>query len=239
MQKTVLTSGGCFAIDSARMQLPLAGKPMVVFIHGDGGPGGYRADYANQINALADAGLNPIVLVRPGYRLPDGDQTTGYARDSFDNYTPEIVTGIAETLVALRAHYKPSRLILMGHSGGAMIAGIIAGRHPGAADAAVMVGWGCDTTEWRQWRIASAGRRGQWIYSLSARDFIDTVPPSMKLRAITGSRDTNTKPEFGQACVQQLQARVIDAIFHEVPGASHSGAMSAEIVTKAARELAQ
>ena len=239
MRVSIKTSGGCFAIDALRAAPSLSGQPVVVFIHGDGGPGDYRKDYWNQIDALDDAKLNPIVLVRPGYRLPNGDETTGYARNSFDNYTPEIVAGIAEALMAFRAHHKPSRLILMGHSGGAMIAGIIGGRHPGAADAAVLVGWGCDTTEWRQWRIASAGRRGQWVYSLSARDFIDAVPLTMKLRAITGAQDSNTKSEFGRDCVQRLQARGVNATFQEVPGAGHSSAMSANIVTMAARELAQ
>jgi len=242
-KRSVKTSDGCFAIDFMQNVDP-AGNPLVVFIHGDGGPirrsiEAYREDYADQFSLLRNAGINVIVVLRPGHRLPDWSQTSGYPTTKNDNYTGGIIAGISEVMGRLRQHYKPSKMVLLGHSGGAMISGIIAGRHPGVADAAVLVAWGCNTREWRQWRIDSKGRRGQWHDSLSAHDFLDGIPKGMRVIAITGSDDSNTKPSFAKACTAQMKSLGLNIDMRQVDGFGHSGMFAASDVTDAVIEASK
>ena len=238
MVNSVASTDGCFAIDAAIVTPPGVGQPLVIFIHGDSGSSSVSSrrlftHYGQQLESLNKLGLNTVVLARPGYPLSDGRRTSGYSTADYDNYTPVIVAGIAEAVANLRAHYKPSRVVLLGHSGGAMISGLLAGKHPGTADAAVLVGWGCDTVDWRAWRIFSAGRKGAWNSSLSAEKFLGGVPQSMPMLAITGDKDNNTKPEFGLRCTEQLKARGVPATFTAVPGKGHMDVMSTDEVTKA------
>lgn len=240
---SVKTSDGCFAIDFMQNG-DIAGKPLIVFIHGDGGPitrssEAYRESYADQFNLLRHANMNVVVILRPGHRLPDWSQTSGYRANKNDNYTSDIIEGIAEAILRLRDHYRPNKIILLGHSGGAMISGIIAGRHPGVADAAVLVAWGCNTREWRQWRIDSRGRRGQWFDSLSAHDFLNGIPKDMRVIAITGSEDTNTKPSFAKGCIAQMQTLGLNADFRIINGFRHSSMFGARDVTDAVIESSQ
>lgn len=240
---SVKSTEGCFAIDFMQSVEP-AGEPLVVFIHGDGGPirrstESYRENYSDQFELLKNAGVNVVVMLRPGHRLPDWRQTTGYPTTKDDNYTGDIIEGIAEVINRLRDRYAPSKVLLLGHSGGAMISGIIAGRHPRAADAAVLVAWGCNTRAWRQWRIDSRGRRGQWYNSLSAHDFLKDIPKSMRIIAVTGSDDSNTKPSFAIDCVNQMKALELDAEMREVSGFNHSKIFGSTHVTDAVLELAK
>lgn len=242
-KSTVKTEGGCFAIDFMQNADP-HGNPMVVFIHGDGGPirrstEAYRESYADQFSLLRNEGINVVLMLRPGHRLPDWSQTSGYRTNKNDNYTGDIIEGIAQAMVRLRNHYKPGKMVLLGHSGGAMISGIIAGRHPGTADAAVLVAWGCNTREWRQWRIDSKGRRGQWYDSLSAHDFLDGIPKDMRVIAITGSDDSNTKPSFAKDCTAQMKSRGLQAEMREINGYGHSSMFGSSDVTDAVIETSR
>lgn len=242
-KKSAKTSDGCFAIDFMQNVDP-AGNPLVVFIHGDGGPirrstEAYREEYADQFSLLRNAGINVVAVLRPGHRLPDWSQTSGYPTTKNDNYTSDIIKGISEVISRFRNNYAPSKIVLLGHSGGAMISGIIAGRHPGAADAAVLVAWGCNTREWRQWRIESKGRRNQWYDSLSAHDFLSDIPKGMRIIAITGSEDTNTKPSFAKDCTAQMKALGLNVDMREINGYGHSAMFGASNVTDAVIEASK
>ena len=241
MKSRVYAGGGCFAIELFNDEVLGPGHPLVVFIHGDSGAikrgGWYRGSYEEQLSELKEEKLNVIAIARPGYRLPNGPTTGIYGPFNRDSYTVAVIDGLAAALKALKAHYKPSKLVLLGHSGGAMISGILLGRHPGVADGAVLVGWACDTAEWREWRNATAGRRGTWDNSLSARDYIDKVPVTTKIVALTGKDDNNTIPRFGKMCTDELITRGVPARFEMLEGLGHSAAMLAYSVTKAVLEV--
>ena len=195
------------------------GQPLVVFMHGDSGAskdGNYLKNYKDKFQRLKRKHVNVLTIARPAYWLPTGPTTGIHARFNRDPYTVPVVDGLAAALKALKAHYRPSRLVLLGHSGGSMISGIILGRHPGLVSGAVLVAWACDTREWRQWRIESAGKRSQWYESLSARDYIANVPATTKVIAITGQRDRNTLPKFSKKCVKEMKSHGIDARFKMV-----------------------
>jgi pimeloyl-ACP methyl ester carboxylesterase len=55
-----------------------------------------------------------------------------------DDSTTRNVDAIAAAVTALREHHRAKRAVLVGHSGGAAISGVVLGRHPGPADGAVL-----------------------------------------------------------------------------------------------------
>lgn len=227
LDRAVPIKEGCLALDTHTVA---AGEPLVVFIHGDGG---IRSRYIPLLDRIRTAGINLIVLARPGFKQRDGRRSKGPDSDTYDSYTPAVIDGIAEALRRLRTHHKASRLVLLGHSGGAMISGILMGRHPGIAEAAILVSWACDTTKWRAWRELSAGKDGIWPNSLSARDYLDRYPASTRIFAITGAVDSNTKPSFAQECVDTLKARGVDAGLEIIARSGHGRVLRSERILAA------
>ena len=245
MKRRVAAGGGCFAIDLVAKKEIGKGEPLFVFLHGDGQPinreNKYRRAYAWLFLGLDAYKVNAIAIARPTYSVVTGKTVgvPGYYRK--DQYIPGAVDGIADALKVLKKHYRPSRLILIGHSGGSMISGIILGRNPGLADAALLIAWGCDTPTWRQWRIDSAGGgRGHWPESLSAWDYIDKIPVgSTKVIAITGSKDPNTLPKFAKRCIDKMKARGIDARLELAVGMKHNAVFLSDKILKAVEELSK
>lgn len=242
MTQRVRAGGGCFAIDLVGKEKIGKGEPLVVFIHGDGQPirsdNSYFRWYSHLFAGLNAYRFNAIAVARPTYSVRTGKTVgvPGYYRR--DQYIPGAVDGVADAVRALKKHYRPSRLVLLGHSGGSMISAIILGRHPGLADAALLVAWGCDTSTWRQWRIDSAGRRGAWTESLSAWDYISKIPAdSAKVIAITGAADNNTLPEFGKRCVDRMKERGMDARLELAEGLGHGSVFLSDSILKAVEEL--
>ncbi len=221
--------GGCLMIESHISRL---GGPIVVFIHGDSG---ISRRYADQLDRIRDNGTNLVVLARPGFRTRDGRRSTGPDSDTYDNYTPAVIDGLGSALHQLRKFHKASRLVLFGHSGGAMISGILMGRHPGVAEAAVLVAWACNTQKWRAWRELSAGKSGFWPNSLSAHDYLDRYPALSRIYALTGDVDDNTKPSFAGECVSALKARGLRASLEIVERSGHNRVMRSDRVIEAIR----
>ena len=246
MKTTVSGGWACWAIHVINDGGIEPGRPLVVFLHGDAEPvgksGRYRKSIRRMLRKLKRKNMNTILIARPGCEreLPTGLITTGIdVSCRGNNYTPVVLDGLAAALKALKAHYKPSKLILLGHSGGAMLSGILLGRNLGLAEGAVLVGWGCDTEEWREWRNLSAGKRGTWDESLSARDYVDKVPVKTKIVALTGSRDENTLPKFGKMCTDELIARGVAARFEVLEGWGHGSALRSDDVTEAVLEVSR
>jgi pimeloyl-ACP methyl ester carboxylesterase len=192
-----------------------APRAVVVWLHGDvsrGGPAGYMKRYAQN----PAAGVVSIVMLRPGYGDRDGRRSSGSDGGRRDHYTAENVDAIAAALRGLRGRFGKARLIVIGHSGGAAITATIIGRHPGLIDGAILVSCPCDLPAWR----AARGRR-PWYSSLNPTKFVDRVPKSTRVFALTGAQDFNTRPGLAKQFVARLRARGVPAEFSEVPGARH------------------
>jgi len=98
------------------------------------------------------------------------------------------------------------------------ISGVILGRFPRLADAALLAACLCHVPDWRIMRRGS----NTWTKSLSPHAFIDAMPPVTRVIAVTGTDDSNTRPAIARAYIESLSARGIDARYVEVPGASHN-----------------
>lgn len=213
-------------------------QAMVIWLHGDvssGGPANYHFLSAQQLAKEDFASkIMSIALVRPGY--PDGDgHTSGVAEGQggrSDHYTRDNLTEVATAIERLRARYKPAKLIVAAHSGGAASTASIIGMKPGLIDTALLVACPCDIVAWR----ASRGRSA-WKKSENPMNWTDKVAPSTQVIALTGEKDDNTGPDLARNYVEALRSRKIDARFVLLPGEDHNSAFKPANTFTVIREM--
>lgn len=232
VERSIPDGKGCLAVWSPRQldatNSDLKNQPshrvLVVLLHGDSGGGltqRHLDRWQRAASNLSELSQHIVFLVRPGYSAPVGD-SSGWANQRDDDYTAENVARVATALENLKTRYKPSKVLLVGHSGGAAIAALILGRHPAALDGAVLLGCPCDIPVWRQHRGLQRGRQTPWPNSLNPLDVIDKIPTNKVVFAITGSQDDNTLPQFAQAWTSAASARGIHAKFLLAPDRDHT-----------------
>jgi len=213
------------ATDDECLVIKVFGQPakktrLLIFIHGDGSRGG-ASDYLYPLaGSFAADGVVSVGLIRPGYYDSENNHSTGFSyRSEGDGYRPEIIDAVAQAVKVLKAHYNAGHVVLVGHSGGAAISGVITGKYPGLVNAALLGACPCNVPDWRMRRRG----RNNWGFSLSPHDFVDAVHEGTRIIAMTGSDDSNTYPDLARAHVKSLAARGIDARYIVVPEASHNG----------------
>ncbi len=227
--RTIADTEGCLAVVPIQERTPDAAERephvLIVMLHGDnGGSQGQRqVDGWKSIgHTLQGAGRTVVFVIRPGYRSPAGDSSgSAYADD--DDYTPQNIERVAQALRGLRERYRATKVLLVGHSGGAATSALVLGHHPGAADAAVLLGCPCDIPPWRHHRSSQRGGRNQhWGRSLNPLDAVAMIPAGTPVLALTGAQDDNTLPKFAQHWVATATARGLPARFEAVEGRDHS-----------------
>ena len=193
----------CLALKTARgAEAQDAGAQLLILLHGDvsrGGPSDYHYRIAQEIVTNHPAVI-AIAVLRPGYFDSDGKRSDGNDNGRRDHYTATNIDSMAAAIRALRDNYRPSRIILVGHSGGSAFSGVILGRHPATVDGAILTSCPCDV---RRWRSAGGGR--DWRDSLSPSSFIDKVPQTARVIVLTGSKDSNTGPSLGRASAEPMR----------------------------------
>jgi len=208
---------------------------LLLWIHGDvssGGPADYHFARASQAAGVLPGRILSVALVRPGYSDGSGNESSVALTQAgrSDHYTRENIAEVGAAIERLRARFKPRRVVVVGHSGGAATTAVLLGMKPGLIDGAVLVACPCDIAAWR------SGRRA-WSRSESPILWVDRVDRAARVVALTGDRDDNTAPELARAYVAALTARGIDAVFRAVPGESHNGAFRSPEVLEAVRSL--
>lgn len=230
--------GGCLAL--VPMAKPLvAAKTLIVMLHGDGeGKLGQRqVDRWTAIGQSLNApGRNVFFMIRPGYHSTVGD-SSGWANPKDDDYTSENMARVAGALATLRQTYRPEKLILLGHSGGAATSALILGKHPSTADAALLLGCPCDVPPWRDHRNAQRGRGGPWYNSLNPLAFVTGIPSGTPVFAVTGSQDDNTLPEFARRWVALATEKGVKARYEEPGGLNHSTVQQWQGIPQRVNEL--
>ncbi|MEM7438476.1 MAG: alpha/beta hydrolase [Pseudomonadota bacterium] len=195
-----------------------SGNKVVVVLHGDvsrGGPADYHYAFAKQI-ASRNKGVTAIALLRPGYADRKGQKSGGSNSGRRDHYTKRNNDMVAQALSAIKKQYGAKRLIVVGHSGGAAQAGVILGRYPGLISGAVLVSCPCNIPAWRAAKNASA-----WSRSQSPHRFVKNIRRGTPVVLITGSKDTNTKPNLAQDFAAKAKAAGARASFVSANGAGH------------------
>jgi pimeloyl-ACP methyl ester carboxylesterase len=194
-----------------------AARDLIVVVHGDTSSGGPADTLFPFAQRLAGTGVVAVALLRPGYSDKAGRTSGGDNHGRVDSYTPANIAAIGNAIEALKKHYQPARTILVAHSGGAAISGVLIGKIPGIVQAAVLISCPCDLARWRKERSGSA-----WTRSESPSSYIQKVPTSTTVIAITGTEDDNTRPGLAEDYVAQLAKRGVPAKFELAKGAGHN-----------------
>jgi pimeloyl-ACP methyl ester carboxylesterase len=196
-----------------------APETMIVWLHGNvtsGGPANAHFQIAAQTAAdLAAENVLAVALVRPGYPDGTGAYSSGSDNGRADNWQKATIAEIGTAIERLRQRYKPRRVVIVGHSGGAAIAAVLMGMRPDLAQAALLVACPCDMVAWR------SGRRGPPWASEDPLRWVDKVDAAARVVALTGSRDDTTSSGLARTYVEKLQARGVEASFELVPDAGH------------------
>lgn len=194
------------------------GETLVVALHGDLSRGG-SADYiASVAEKSATYGAVGVAMARPGYTL-DGRTSSGVAtRDQTRSYWygSEEIDSIAAAVAALKKHHGAERVAMVGHSGGALISGVMLGRAAPLVDVAILVSCPCDVDRWRH-----LNARRPLVNAESPVDYLRAVPKTAKIYAVTGERDRNTWPELAEEYVEKARGMGFDATFFLVKKAGH------------------
>jgi len=198
---------------------------LVIVLHGDSpdGPPTYQYRFAASAAAAIPDAVVAAVL-RPGYS--DGeDRSDGMRGETTgDNYTPEVINAVATALSELKDKYHPRRVILVGHSGGAAIAGNLLSQQGVTADAALLVSCPCDLAAWRK-HMKSMKGGAIWdrpVRSLSPIEVVDGIPASTKLSLLVGSDDQVAPPELTVAYADALRKHNVAVDVMIAPGLPHN-----------------
>ena len=197
---------------------------LLVFIHGDGIPGGSPSDYMKIIaTKFADENTVSTVLIRPGYYDSYGNYSTGESNafkcDGFpcDSYKPHIVDTIAEAVKKIKLFYNSPCTILVGHSGGGIMSGIILGKYPNLVNGAVLASVVYNVQEW-----SNRHKWGSYSNSLSPDAWVTKIPKNSHVYIISGDADTNTYPEFAKQYDTALKNAGVQTSLISVPGGTHN-----------------
>lgn len=121
----------------------------IVILHGDqssGGDPGYLFGFGLEVaRRLPNAMVH--MLLRPGYCDEWGRQSLG---DNFDRHDQYTLANAELILASLRKMKGESKLILVGHSGGAAQTALALSLDASLIDEAILVGCQCDLALWQE-----------------------------------------------------------------------------------------
>ena len=141
-----------------------------------------------------------------------------------DNYTPNVVDAVATVARSLESMHNASAVVLVGHSGGGTIAANVLGRHPDVADAALLVGCGCDPEAWHA-RMRAQQPNSIWdepTASLMPLSLVGGVLRGTQVRLLVGENDDVALPQDSRRYAEALEARGIDVRVTVAPGLGHN-----------------
>jgi predicted esterase len=225
MFNRIEANGECLAIQTyLGKHIPNKNPALLVFIHGDGIPGGGPSDYLKyQATKFISGDVVPVVIIRPGYYDSYNNYSTGesyaFSCNGYpcDSYRTHTVDTIAYAIKRLKNFYNASRVILVGHSGGAIMSSIILGRYPHLVDGAILASTTYNVHIW-----ADKHQWGSYTNSLSPDEYVNKIDKNSFVYIISGEKDTNTYPDMAKKYSDELIKQGIKSKFFSVKGGTHN-----------------
>ena len=223
----------CLAIHTFKKNPETKIKNLVIFIHGDQSDNGPVVGMIRNAEKVeVPAGTVKVAILRPGYFDNQNNKSSGSDCGRRDCYTTTNLDEMTAAVQSLKNYYKPTKTILIGHSGGAATSGIMIGRTPGIAEGAILLACPCNISSWRFMRGASSR-----YFSLSPSDFIKNIPKTTKVFAITGSNDNNTGDALAVDYIKSLTDLNVNAQYKILAGLDHNGVNTVSVISEPLNEL--
>jgi len=194
---------------------------VLVFLHSDACVADYMTTMAKTV---VRKNILSFVMARPGCVVNNRRSIGNHG--NYDHYTAERIDAVSNSVRSLRDHYKASKVFLIGHSGGAVTAGIVAGRHPDLVNGFVAIAFPANIPDWRRYR-----KRGEdWKDSLSPHDYVNDIKQSTLLFIVNGSEDDITPPSFSVEYADTAASRGLSVENIVLDGENHRSSFHAHKV---------
>lgn len=204
-------------------EAPRDAETLFVIVHGDGA-GGTAIDISGFAKSLAAAAPDSAVvrLLRPGYADGAGNQSPGVrGNGAGDDYTPERIALVGDTLASLKARYRRARVVAIGEGGGAAVIANLAGLRPGLIDGMVLVSCPCALPEWRRYMAGrDKGDQSPWRDKIGSLDPLQTaggIAPDLRVALLSGGEDQSVPARFARSYAEALSLRGIATDFRILP----------------------
>lgn len=203
-----------------------AGKSgvLVVFLHGSvsaGGPADYMYGYARRFSE-AHPDVVSVALLAPGYydrkgRRSDGSDAGRRLSDDTEALIP--------ALESLRARFRARKLLVLGHSKGAMNMGGVLGKKPGLIQGAVLVAGIYDTE-------ALAKDRNRPQNGVDGIKLVSRIPKSTRIILVHGDADREVRISQSQMFEEQARRAGLPVRLVTLAGVEHNfnGALSSAAI---------
>ncbi len=181
---------------------------LVLALHGDAPSSrpSYHYDFARSI-ALTSENVVAVGILRPGYTDDTNRKSDGVRGDTVgDNYDNARVLQIASVIEVLKKAYKPSKVVLAGHSGGAVITAKLIALKPGLVNTAFVISCPCNINAWRSDMYKYnqyAGFKGD-LNIVSPINLVNKVRGDTRVSIFVGRSDTITRPYLSEQYYKAL-----------------------------------
>ncbi len=197
---------GCIAITIHRdvnAEESLYNKKIVFFIHGDQIEP--KVTYFDDF--VSNFSFDEVVLIsitRPGWVNNKNNKSDGKKNISNgDNYIPNIdVDPIYRAIKKIKNKFNSKEIIIVGHSGGAAITGILFGRFKNIVNEAILISCPCIVPLWRKSYAAQLFLKNKKricmpkYKSKSPHEYVKKIDSKIKINIFVGEDDKNTLPLF-------------------------------------------
>lgn len=151
-----------------------------------------------------------VGILRPGYKDQEGNRSEGKrGMTTGDNYTREVLAAINGLVSELKNKFNPSKVVLVGHSGGAAISANLLAEYPDTYAAALLIACPCDLKKWRAHMKALQPRAKVWdkeVNSLSPIEEVDRMDDSAQIIVLHGDSDEIVPIEIARRYAEKLGA---------------------------------
>lgn len=212
----------CLAIDIYTSPARTTNPTLITFVHGDSLNNKGQQYIDIFLRAYPDAHEEDFIFIaitRPGYsngRETSTGQHYYYEGDPFRAHT---VMAVSEAILKLKEHYNAGQLVVMGHSGGAIILANGLGYNEAfKPDTAILLSGAYDLE-----KLAKHHDNPRWYQGrgLSPHENVESISEDVEIIALTGENDENALPEFARDYVEQLSSAGKNATFTEIRNAGH------------------
>jgi len=184
---------------------------LILVLHGDAPFNNPSYQYAIA-KRIASENKNVVVVgvLRPGYEDNEGNRSQGERGEAVgDNYTEKVLTSINALTIELKNKYNPSKIILVGHSGGAAISANLISHYPKTYSNALLISCPCDLHQWRSHMKKLQPEAQIWdkkVSSFSPIGEIKKIDDSAELVVVHGENDEIVPINIAEEYVEELRA---------------------------------
>ncbi len=199
---------------------------LLLVLHGDS-PFNNPSYQYRMARLLAENNQNMVAVgvLRPGYTDEEGNTSEGTRGfTTGDNYTKEVNEAVHRLTKDLMAQHKPSRVILVGHSGGAAISANLISEYPDTYQSAVLAACPCDLAPWRSHMGKLQPDYDKWqepVTSLSPIKLANKVDDKATLTLVHGTNDKTVPMEIIKNYENVLRQQGKSVGFLEVSDGGH------------------